>query len=107
MAAIYWKFVEQSGYDYPDDYWNLVFDVSLGDDYPMVYVNWNDAMAYAKWAGKRLPTEAEWEYAARGGLRGKRYPWGNGMPTGIECNFADKMQIQFWEHFIKNLIGLI
>ena len=84
------KFVEQSGYDYPDDYWEIVFDVSLEDDYPMVYVNWNDAMVYAKWAEKRLPTEAEWEFAARGGLRGKRYPWGNGMPTGKECNFADK-----------------
>ncbi len=71
---------ELADIDYLKDWDGLSYPQGK-DDYPVAYVSWHAARAYARWAGKALPSEAQWEYASRGGFKNRPYPWGNAFKS--------------------------
>lgn len=78
--APWWRQVENASWSNPE---GPQSDIAERGDHPVVHVSWNDASAYAQWAGKSLPSEAQWERAARGGLELQPYPWGDQLtPDG-------------------------
>jgi formylglycine-generating enzyme required for sulfatase activity len=85
-AAPWWLAVAGADWAHP---FGAASDLDGLHDHPVVHVSWLDAQAYCEWSGRALPSEAQWEYAARGGLSGARYPWGDELltPDGRwQCN---------------------
>ena len=90
----WWQYVHGANWRHP---LGPTSDIAGKDDYPVVQIAYADAEAYAKWAGKRLPTEAEWEFAARGGLSGKPFIWGDEFRPGLKW-MANTHQGHFPDH---------
>lgn len=92
-AAPWWRQVYEADWRHPE---GTLSDVSERADHPVVHVSFNDALNYCAWAGRRLPTEAEWEFAARGGLAAAAFPWGD------ELEPAGEHQMNVWQGRFPN-----
>jgi formylglycine-generating enzyme required for sulfatase activity len=101
--AQYLRFVNATNHKMPTEWKNRSIPKDQ-DNYPVVGVNWDDANAYAKWAGKRLPTEEEWEFAASG-IDNFKYPWGNAWKLNI-ANIEGKGFVEVGKFKVQSPLGL-
>jgi sulfatase modifying factor 1 len=103
--SLWWRFVPGADWKHPS---GPDSNIAGKEDYPVVQVSYEDAQAYAKWVGKRLPTEAEWEFAARGGLEKANYSWGNDYHPETQhlANIFAGKQFPIVDETNKNKIGV-
>jgi formylglycine-generating enzyme required for sulfatase activity len=83
----WWSYLKDADWRHP---YGPKSNINALDNHPVVHVAYSDALAYAKWAGKNLPTEAEWEFAARGGLDGAEFAWGDSFTPGGQHRLVDR-----------------